>query len=330
MPATPIGSSAAAPDLHRRRSSSALAIASHLALWPGLYIVGAVACLAQISGASFGFSPRAWLAACGFAFTTAAAVYLLDRVKLRDAWLKPADALAHPRRYAFIAAHTRALRIVIAVLLIVAACFGAWLFKWAAILPLVAGAGVLLYAGRPRAVRPRPKDILILKNVYVALGITGFALLIVIFAAYPDADFTKLRRSLSLRWSPLSIGCAYLFLRVLADSILCDLDDELADRRYGTDTLPNQLGRDRAWTIALAIYGAGAIALAFAAVPFPLSSPRLAWAVLSVVSFLTLRIAAPARIRDWVDARLPFEAAMIGAAFAILASLPRITTVTGP
>lgn len=307
-----------------------LAGASYLALWPGLYIVGAVACLAQISGASFGFSPRAWLAACGFAFTTAAAVYLLDRVKLRDAWLEPADALAHPRRYAFIAAHARALRIVIAVLLIVAGCFGAWLFKWAAILPLLAGAGVLLYAGRPRAARPRPKDILILKNAYVALGITGFALLIVLFAAHPDADFTGLRRSLAVSWRPMSVGCAYLFLRVLADAILCDLDDELADQRYGTNTLPNQLGRDRAWIIALAIHGVGAIALILAAMPWPFHLPRLAWAVLSIVSFLTLRLAAPARVRDWVDARLPIEAAMIGAAFAILGSLSRFTTVTGP
>lgn len=316
MPAPPIGSSAAATDGSRRPHSFALAAASHLAVWPGAYLVGAVACLAQVAGVDALVSTRAAIISAGFVFCTAAAVYLLDRVKLRDRWLDPADAQAHPDRYAFISTHTKLVRWLIVILLAKAAILGFLLFEWAAVIPLIAVTGVLIYAGRPRAARPRPKDILLLKNAYVALGITGFSLLVVLAAATPQSGFADLWHGALAHLLPLTLSCAHLFVRVLADAILCDLDDEAADRSFGTDTLPNQLGRARAWNIAFAMRLCAAAALLLTpALPF---WPRVVWASVTVASSIALRLIAPIRVRDWVDARLAIEAAVVAASLMVI------------
>lgn len=285
-------------------------------MWAGLYVVGAVVCLAQVAGFDTLIAPGARLAAAAFAFSTAAAVYLLDRVKLRGAWLDPADEQAHPRRYAFVAGHARVLRVLIVALLAAAAWLGWHLLAWGGVIPLVAVAGVLAYAGRPRAVRPRPKDIILLKNVYVALGITGFGAIVAIAAIRPGADAATMWGFAVAHAVPLALSGGHLALRVLADAVLCDLDDEDADRRFGTGTLPIHLGRARAWNTALAVRLCTAAALA--AIPMLPLWPRLAWAGVTVVSSVALRAAAPARVRDWVDARLAMEAAVVAAVLAVV------------
>lgn len=293
-------------------ASSLLAAASHIAILPGLYVVGAVTCLAQIAGLHARVSNHAARIALAFAFTTAMAVYLLDRVKLRNRWLDPADAHAHPRRFAFLKRNAYPLRALIVVLLITAALLGAGLFVEAALAPLIAAAGVLLYAGRPRATRARPKDLLLIKNAFVALGICGFATMLVVAASNPGAPLRDIAQSASANALPLTLAAALLLLRVFADAVLCDLDDAAADRQFGTETIPGALGLTRARNFAIALRLL--VAAALAAIPILPLWPRLAWAAVTGISTITLRATAPRRVRDWVDGSLALEAAVVALA----------------
>ncbi len=300
------------------RSGAALLLStsSHAAVWAGMYVVGAMVCVAQIAGIDAAVAPRARLMAAAYAFCTATAVYILDRVKMRDAWLDPADADAHPGRYAFVAGHARLLRVVMVALLGIATWLGAGLVAWGALLPALAAAGVLVYAGRPRGRHPRPKDIVLLKNGYVALGITGFAALVALAAVRPGANMAQLQAIAAAHAWPLLIASIHLAVRVLADAVLCDLDDEEADRRFGTATLPIHMGRQRAWNMAMGVrLGASLLLLAIPGLPW---WPRIIWAGVTAVSSLSLRWGAPARVRDWVDARFAIEAAAVAMILALV------------
>lgn len=315
MPATPLQPAPSEPGEFSGRIAAFFSCCSHAAVWAGLYVAGAVVCLAQVAGIDVLISPRARIIAGGFVFCTAMAVYILDRVKLRDAWLDPADAHAHPRRYAFVSGHSRGLRWFMVLLLAVAVYLGWMLEVWGAAVPVLAAIGVLVYAGKPRGARPRPKDIVLLKNLYVAAGITGFALLVSLAAVQPGADIAVLRNFAAAHATPLLFSAALLAIRVLADAVLCDLDDEDADRRFGTGTLPIHLGRARAWNVAIALrLGAAAALVVIPVLPW---WPRMAWASVTVISSITLRIAAPARVRDWVDARLALEALVVAIVLAV-------------
>lgn len=280
-------------------------VLSHLAVWAGVYVAASVACFAQIAGLAHLLPPRTWTLALVYAFCTAAAVYLLDRIKLADRWLDPADRSSHPARFEFLTRRRAVVRALILTLLLLGAAAGAVVTPLAPILSLAACVGVTLYAGRPRRARPRPKDLLLVKNASVAGGIGAFAILVTLAGAgplTPEAIRGLLRSSLA----PLAFSAAHLFARVWADAALCDLDDEAADRAFGTGTLATHFGRRRAWNTALALRLALAAALAL--VPVGPGEWRLAWALITVVSSVGLRIAAPARVRDWVDARFGAEA----------------------
>jgi 4-hydroxybenzoate polyprenyltransferase len=270
----------------------------HLAVWAGLYAGAAVPCFAQVAGLSL--HPRSLGLALAFVVPCGIAVYLLDRIKLRDAWLDPADAEAQPGRMAFLSARTGPIRTAMIVLLATATAAGAALAWWMALLPWLACAAVFVYAGRPRAARPRPKDVLIFKNATVAAGITACAALAALAAAgrlsFPESPAALL---------PLAFSAAHLFLRVFADAALCDVDDEAADRAHGTQTLPTALGRRQAWNVAMAIRLA--LAAALLAIPIGPWPARLAWALVTIASSLALRWPNPRRLRDWVDARFPIE-----------------------
>ncbi|HZK81838.1 MAG TPA: hypothetical protein VFC46_12240, partial [Humisphaera sp.] len=109
--------------------------------------------------------------------------------------------------------------------------------------------------------------------------------------------------------APLALACALLIVRVLADAVLCDLDDADSDRRFGTQTLPNHLGRNRAWSVAFGLRIAVAVALV--SIPVLPMWPRLAWALVTVVSSTWLWLSAPGHVRDWIDARFAVEAACV-------------------
>lgn len=279
--------------------------AGHLGLFAGLYVCGAVVCLGQVAG--LWDRPAAGVLVAVLLVATGA--YALDRVKLRDAWLDPADAEAHPARYAFLRPRAALVRIGALACLVLGGIVGATVHPWAPLAAFLALVGVVAYAGRPRRLRPRIKDRLPFKNAYVAAGITGFAGL----AAIAGSGGAVMPASAS-SWLALAGAAVVVFLRVLIDAALCDLDDETADRAHGTATLATTVGAARAWAWTGAARAAvPLVTLAAAWCPW---RARLIWAALAVAGMAALRVRRPRRVRDFVDLRLPVEAAV---ATAILA-----------
>lgn len=280
-------------------------VVSFLALWSGLYVAAGVVAFAQLAGMWRLVSEEVerWVFVVGCAVCAGTGVYLLDRVKVADRWVDPADRAAHPARAGFLARHVVAARVVVVVLVGIGAGLGGMVSAWVA--PIVVGAciGVLVYAGRPRGVRARPKDVLIVKNACVAGAITVFAGTLCVLAAQIDL------RSAGT-WSLLVMAGVQVMGRVFADAVLSDLDDEAADRAFATATLATRYGRERAWNIAMVIRLW--LAAALLAVPVGELRVRVCWAVVTVVSTLALRLTRPSRVRDWVDVRFVGEVVVVG------------------
>jgi 4-hydroxybenzoate polyprenyltransferase len=258
-------------------------------------------------------SESVWWRVVAVAGLTAAGVYLLDRVKARDAWLDPADREAHPTRFEFLSGRSGWVRGLMVVLLVAAVVLGWSLTGWVAAGVVAAVAGVWVYAGRPRAGRARVKDVLLLKNAFVAGGIAGFAGVMVVIAACgggPGAWWVWA----GAHAGAMVVACGTLAVRVFADAALCDLDDERSDRAHGTVTLPTVLGRRRAWLTAMTLRLISAAALWLSA--GGQAAPR-AWAVVTVVSTIGLWLYQPARLRDLVDARFGAEAGVVLAVLTV-------------
>ncbi len=284
-----------------------LSTLSHLALWAGLYVVGAVVYMQQVSGAALPPGRAALLAI--YAFLTAVAVYLMDRVKLSDRWLDPADRAAQPHRFAFIERHSTRVRSAALILLAAATLLGWAISPLLSALTVGAALGVVVYAGRPRHRRPRVKDILLLKNSYVAAGITAFALTLTLAATL---DLPSGLSTLSpTQLHAYALAAVTLFMRVVADAALCDIDDELSDRAHGTHTLPTTVGRGRAWLIAAAMRLAAALALWLIPAGRIDAQPAAhAWAIITIATTAGLWIWRPRRLRERVDGRLFLEACL--------------------
>jgi 4-hydroxybenzoate polyprenyltransferase len=291
---------------------------AHLAFFAAVYVAAAVVCAAQLTGAHGSLTPGVLL----YAWSTALLAYLLDRVKLRDAWLDPADRQAHPDRFAFLYAHRRAARLLMAGAGAVSLASGWLLHPIAAAGTGATIAGVLIYAGRPHALggRPRVKDRFVVKNLFVGAGIAGFVVLIVWLAAAGRAGANEAASFSDVFSRPpllLALAFAYLTLRVYADAVLCDIDDEDSDRAHGTRTLPTRVGGDRAWNIAMGLR----LALAASLLLWPVGpfAARAAWAIASAAGTIALRWWRPAKIRDLVDARFGVEAACVWVILTLLA-----------
>jgi 4-hydroxybenzoate polyprenyltransferase len=284
--------------------------AGHLALWVGLYCAGAVILFAQVSG------QVASAAVIGVSGLTATSVYLLDRVKLADRWLDPADQTAHPDRFAFLGEHTMRIRLLALLLGVAAMIVAATIHPVAVVLIPLASIGVVVYAGLPRhgrrggpardesRRRTRIKDVLLLKNAAVAASITVFVALLILLDASSSID--ALVDSLQNASQTLSIAtaAAVLFSLVLADAILCDIDDAASDRAHATATIPGQFGKPAAWIVAGVLHVAVAAMLLYVGGDSALVPARRLWAGLILASFVLLAIWRPVRLRDLVDARL--------------------------
>ena len=292
-------------EVKTSRWHGCLAALSHLALWAGLYVAAGVVYAAQVAGVWA--SEGVWWRVVAVAGLTAAGVYLLDRVKARDAWLDPADREAHPARFEFLAGRSGWVRGLMVALLAAAVPLGWTLTGWVAAGVAAAVAGVWVYAGRPRGRRARVKDVLLLKNGFVAGGIAGFAGLMVVIAAGGGGPGAWWAWAVAHAGVVL-IACGTLAARVFADAALCDLDDERSDRAHGTVTLPTVLGRRSAWLTAMTLRLLVAGVLWFTA--GGQTAPR-AWAVVTVVSTVGLWLWQPSRLRDLVDARFGAEAAVV-------------------
>lgn len=272
---------------------------SHLAIWPGLYVAGSTWYAAQLTGAGAGIVRLTLV----FAFMIGVGTYLLDRAKLRDAWLDPADAAAHPSRHAFVTLHARPIRAAafgLLALAVLVALGSAGHSDWWSTVPVVSYAASISYAAVPRGALPRPKDVFIVKNAYVGVGIALFSCVVV--AGASGGGLTTVRSDLAL-WMFVA---GTLATRVFIDAVLCDLDDRWADGRHRTATFPVRHGRRAVMNGATIAHLA--LAVAIAAAPIGAWGPRYAWAGVFVVSAVSFRIASPRRARDIVDARLFAEA----------------------
>lgn len=262
-----------------------------LALWSGLYVAACCAFLFELAPSAVAHSrldEMPWLL---FAFTTAVATYLLDRIKLSDARLDPADPASAPGRHAFLRARAGRVRGLIVLLALGAATLGLRLTPLAPALVAVSLLGVFLYAGRPRAFRTaaprdRPKDLFGLKNVLVAASITGFATALAFLAGRAPER------------SPLLLLA--LFLVVFSDAVLCDIEDTDADRRFETRTVPGRLGAAWAWGVS------GLTRLLACAALLTARPDRGGWVWCAglLVLFLALGLLRPRNLRDWVDGGL--------------------------
>lgn len=295
------------PGLRSPRATvgGAVAVAGHLALWMGLYGGAGVVCIWQLLPA---LRPAMWEQAAATllaAVFLTTAVYLLDRVKLSDRLLDPADAEAQPVRFEFLRRRSRKVRILAFSLALIAATFIRPLDPLAPLLVVGSVAAVVGYAGLARRGRRRVKDILLVKNAVVSAGLVGLAVSLVLLASPRERGLATIAEIARQHWTPLAVVTAHLFIRVFADAVLCDLDDEESDRAHGTDTVPTRLRRRKAWWVAGALRIASALVLvAWTAGPL---AARSAWAGAICAGTAALALWNPKRVRDLVDVRFALE-----------------------
>jgi hypothetical protein len=258
----------------------------HLALWPTLYTIGVLV----LTDWFYARSIPPWTAIC-FVSLCAHGCYLLDRIKISDARLDPADKLAQPHRYAFVSRHAKLLRLIALTDLILAMGAAMLLTMWLIWIPAVAMGCVHLYAGRvPDAAHPRLKDYPVIKAFFIAGGHMALALAASIVSHGLDLQHYALALWITL----LGVGAI-----VFSDAVLCDLDDLYTDQQYGTKSIPVLFGEHSAWQIVIVSHAAGC-ALLGVMLGWSVAIGLLAAGLL--VSDTLLRLMQ--RQRDFVDARL--------------------------
>jgi hypothetical protein len=191
-------------------------------------------------------------------------------------------------------------------MLALGAALGMSITRWAPWATVMIPIGVAVYAARPRGTRARPKDVIAIKNAYVAGGIVGFTVLATLCTAAPADTLRSWLDTARLHALPLVAAALLVGLRVYLDAALCDLDDEAADRRFGTATFATRMGIARAWRYTGLLRWTLVLAIVLAA-PCPWRA-RVAWSSMTLLGMAALRLHGPLRVRDWVDLRLPLEA----------------------
>ncbi|MEM9064655.1 MAG: UbiA family prenyltransferase [Planctomycetota bacterium] len=270
-----------------RRRRAGLAIPSDLAIYAASYLAGCVWLFGVATGAD---TPPGATAA---AFLMGLGLYLLDRVKLQESWLDAADLYAQPARHAFLRRHSGIVRVSAVTSLVVALILiAAMSVRLVALVPL-AILGVLAYA-RSGSARIRLKDMTLVKALFVGMGLATIAWC----AHLPVDPGTRLPAD---AWAFLLIT-----LQGTADGALCDIDDRVADSRFGTRSLPAVLGIGWTWAIAAACQ-AGVLGIALAIDQAGLTT------VCAMLALTTPLLAAlpDGQRRDAIDVRLPLICALV-------------------
>lgn len=258
----------------------------HLALWPVFYTVGVLVLMLDLLGDDSA-DWRRYL----FVGFCAHSCYLLDRIKVSDARLDPSDAAAQPDRYRFITKHTSTLRTLVVLDVLIATLIASQIWMPLLPVPLIGVICVHLYAGRPAAPdNPRIKDFPALKGIVIAGAHTALAYATAVGGTGSIDTLAETTAVLSL---------LIVATMILADAVLCDLDDLRADRAYATKSVPVLIGRSSAWRLALIAHlgaGIGLIVL----------ESRSAGAIVFVTGIIVSDVlfVFVERQRDWVDARL--------------------------
>jgi 4-hydroxybenzoate polyprenyltransferase len=207
------------------------------------------------------------------------------------------------------------VRLLALALAVNAATFLAPFDRAAPLLAIGSVAAVVVYAGLSRGGgRRRVKDILIVKNAVVSAGLVGLAISLVLLAAPRERGLAAIVEAAREHWAALAVVTTHLLIRVFADAVLCDLDDEESDRAHGTDTIPTRLRRPKAWWVAgtLRILSAMML-LAWTGGP---TAARVAWAAAICAGTAGLAAWNPRRVRDLVDARFAVEAGLVAVILA--------------
>lgn len=294
-----------------------------MGLWAGMYVMGAYIFFWQI--ASSGKSPGYWppMRMDLFIGLFATCIYAMDRVKWSDKWLDPADQMAKPERYAFLQPNARWIRAGSILVLILCLFMVTEVSIWLLIPGILAIAGGFLYAPGPRAGGWRPKDLLGIKNLCVALGIVGFVLLATlpvgpIGQAAPD----QLRQTVHERLWPLGIAAILLLIRVLSDALLCDIQDASADFHHGTLTVVHLLGPEHSLKLAMVIKILLCVLILVYSPTF--ISVRVGWASAGIAGILWLIFKREQELKDWVDASFLLEAILASGISLLIQSLSRL------
>lgn len=285
--------------------ASVSAAAGHIGVWPALYAGAALTCFARLAGL--------WQPSQKFALATmsvlltAMGTYLIDRVKFADNLLDPADSAAQPARYSFLLARTSFWRWFAIATLATGALCGLIVSRWAPLATVASVAGVTCYASHPRRNWPRPKDLLWLKNGYVAVGLTVFIALAAVAAASPADTPVSWAILIFDHLAAIAGAAVFVTVRVLLDAALCDIDDQQTDLRFGTETAATALGSGRVRTVAT-IAGA-LLCVALLALPTVPLAMRVRWTLVSLAGVGSFAAMHPEHLKDFVDIRFPLEAA---------------------
>lgn len=267
--------------------SAPLPLASHLALYPALYTLGVY----LLATTALGFALPS-METAGLLLLLAHTCYLLDRVKISDARLDPADAMALPDRAAFFARHARQLRVCLWIELLLATTLALAVNPWLGPLPSAAMLGVYLYAGRGASPeRPRPKDLPALKSALIACAHIALVVTLLWSNGHPPG---------ALAHAPAKWVICSLWLIVCADAILCDLDDLPSDAAFRTRSLPVLIGLRGAWGVSVGMLTLAGVLLSVSSA----DRPRAA-AIGSGLLLTGLVSLRHKNRRDLIDARLP-------------------------
>jgi len=261
----------------------------HLAVWVGLYVGGCVV----MSGLLL--HGRVSLMALFIAIPTTMGTYLVDRVGPWSGRSDPADRMAHPDRVSMLLKFDSVVRLA-AVVCILSAAVATMFFQPMAVLAVLgAPIGVWIYSHRGRL--PRPKDSMVVKNLFVAISITVLVLLL-------DGHGS---RSSSL----IAVGI-FLLLNIFADAMICDIDDSAADARFGTRTIANTLGSTKTWRLAILLQSMAFFVTIIAAAEGLMAwFPVLLMGVTSLSLTFLIRSLRVRRVKDLVDLKLPMAVSIV-------------------
>lgn len=288
----------------------------HLALWLGLYFVAVYALAALLLGRHLR------MPALIGSFAAGMAIYLLDRLKLSDAALDPADLLANEPRHVFLRQRASLYRMLAWVFVAIGTVAVVAMHPINLILPVVGVGGVLLYShaktepgeqgGADDAsarVRLRLKDRLMLKNLLPGGAIAGFGTMLALQSQGNALESFAVGDV--FQW-PTVLVAFFLTIVITFDASLCDIEDMDADAAHRTATLPIVLGVRQLWVLATVaqVLAASGLLLAFDMMDLPtFTEPvqrSLVLFIITTLVFHSMLALMPQRsIRDLIDLKLP-------------------------
>lgn len=225
-------------------------ILGYIAIWPAMYTLGVFLIAGRLI-AGGNPPPQSFL----FVLLCAHSCYLIDRVKVTDHRQDPADAMALPIRAFLFAKFSHPIRFLVVLELLAATLLGWSIYPPLGLVPIAALVVVHMYAGRGASPSsPRLKDLPAIKAFVIASG--HLALAIAVLWSHQH----ELLGQLNPRGLAAALG---IWLIVAGDAVLCDIDDQKADKAFATQSLAVLFGPRGAWISAIVLLALGLLCLGF-------------------------------------------------------------------